>query len=145
MEEPAFSPTVPGTARVEHDDDDKLPPPLLRRSIEVDNDSSYDKDDAVDIIVVKDVEDDGKETMEESLPVGCGHQVQTPTDHYMADFSKIRYACPYEAKVTRMCHHGAGYGTGSDIEEGFINGASQLDSIIDYTPPPCRTSGGTRR
>ena len=35
-----------------------------------------------------------------------------------------------------MFHHSAGYGAGSGMEQGFINVASQLDSVIDTTPPP---------
>ena len=70
--------------------------------------------------------------------------MQNPTNHYQVDFTNIRYKYSDKADVINMCHHGAGYGAGSDIEQGFINVANQLDSII-YDTLPCRTSGGVSR
>ena len=32
------------------------------------------------------------------------------------------------------CYHGGGYRVGSGVEQGFINVASQLDSLIDDPP-----------
>ena len=61
--------------------------------------------------------------------------MQTSPDYYIAHFSNIKYAYPDEAEVINMCHHGASYGAGSGIEQGFINMVSHLDSIIDDTPP----------
>ena len=71
--------------------------------------------------------------------------MRTPTEHYQADFSNIKYTYPEEADVIHLCLHGAGYGAKFGIEQGFANVATQLDSIIDDTPPPCKIIGGTTR
>ena len=34
-----------------------------------------------------------------------------------------------------MCHQGADYRAGSKIKQGFINGVSQLNYIMDKCPP----------
>ena len=75
MDKPAFSSFVPRTARVELDDDNKVPPPLLRHPIEVEEDSSDDKDETADSFVVEDVEDNDEEILDEAPPLGCGHRV----------------------------------------------------------------------
>ena len=62
--------------------------------------------------------------------------MQIPPDYYNDDFSNIRYTYIDEAKVINMCHYSDSYGAGSCIEQGFINLASQLDSLIDKTHPP---------
>ena len=52
-----FSQNVPWTARLEREDDNEVPPPLVRILVKVDNGSSDEKDNAEDRIVVEDVED----------------------------------------------------------------------------------------
>ena len=91
-----------------------------------------------------DVDDDDEEILEEAPPEDCGHRFRTPTDYYQADFSNIMYKYPDEAEVINMCYHGAGYDAGSGVDQGFVNVSSQLDSLIDETPP-CRTIRGTSR
>ena len=71
---------------------------------------------------------------EEALPEGRGHRMLTQPDYYNADFSNIRYTYPNEENMIHMCHHDTSYGVGSSVEQGFINVASQLDSLIDEPP-----------
>ena len=108
----------------------KYHPLFLRRLVEVDDDSSDDKENTEDRIVVEDVNHDKKEIPEESPPEGCGHRVQTPPDYYNADFSNTKYVYSNEAEVINMCQHGDCCGAGSGTEQGFINVANQLDSRI---------------
>ena len=54
--------------------------------------------------------------------------------YYSVDISNIRYAYSDEEIMIYMCHHDVGYRAGSGIEQGFINVASQLDSLIDEPP-----------
>ena len=82
VDQHAFSSFVPGTIRVEPEDDNEVPPPLFRRPGIVEEDSSDDEEETPDRILVEDVEDDDEEILEEAPPEGRGHRVQTPTDYY---------------------------------------------------------------
>ena len=57
----------------------------------MEEDSSDDKDETTDKIIVEDVLDEDKEILEEATPLGCVQRVQTPPDFYNADFSNIKY------------------------------------------------------
>ena len=129
MDELPFSPTVPGNIKLEPDDDNGVPPPIVKR-LDGD-DSSDDKDDVKDEIVVEDVDSDDKEISEEAPPERQGDPMQTPPEYYSTNFSNIRCAYPDEERMMYMRHHGAGYGAGSGTEQGFTNMASQLDNLID--------------
>ena len=62
--------------------------------------------------------------------------MRTPTNFYQAEFSNKRYNYPYEADVIHLCYHRAGNGSKRELKEGFINAATQLDSLVDENPPP---------
>ena len=135
---------TPDTQRDAHVVRGITPPHLIRPPVEVEDVESDDEDDeeernndtAPQTNVGSDVEQD--ESGADAPQLGRGQRVQTPSDHYQADLTNIRYAYPDEANVLYTCFHGARYGAKSKtaLKQDFINIAAQIDSLIDENPPP---------
>ena len=129
-----FAPSIPGAPKLESDDDNTVPTPLVHCTDDDDN-SDYKSNDG-DNIMFEDVDSDDEEILEEVLAEGHRHTVRIRPTYYNVDFLNIRHDYPDEDTLIHMCPYETGYRAGSVIEQGFINVENQLDSVRDECLPP---------
>ena len=88
------------------------PPNPIRRQVEVEDVDSDDEDDdktnEISQAPLVEGRNDHVDREEKTEAPGLdrGRRFRTPTDHYQADFSNIRYNYPVEADVIHSCHYG---------------------------------------
>ena len=70
MRLPTLSSTVPGNIRLELDDDDDVPHPIVKQFYG--NNSNDNRVNVEDEVVIEDIDTDEEEIPDEALPKGCG-------------------------------------------------------------------------